>query len=114
MSRFQIDKFISHVEGSDRAVLDYVADPEGYVGAWEQRAKASRLPTPDSGTFTDEERVALIGMDHAGLYWMGAHPYVLWHFVEAIRVWAGDVTWPEMKERFREDIAPHGTVDFST
>ena len=51
MSRFQIDKFISFVEGSDQAVRDYVADPAAYVEAWEQRARRSRLPTPDSGTF---------------------------------------------------------------
>ena len=114
MSRFEVDKFISHVEGSDQAVLDYVADPEGYVIAWEHRATRSRLPTADSGRFTDVERTALIGMDHAELYRLGAHPYVLWHFVEAIRVWAGDATWPEIKERFRTDIEPHGTPDFWT
>lgn len=114
MSRFQIDKFIGFVEGSDQAVLDYVADPAGFVNAWEGRAARSRLPTPDSGTFTDEERAALIGIDHAELYRLGAHPYVLWHFVEAVRVWAGDATWPEMTERFRTDIEPHGTPDFST
>ncbi len=114
MSRFEIDKFISYVEGSDQAVLDYVADPERFVTAWEDRAMESRLPTADSGSFTGEERAALIGRDHAALYRLGAHPYVLWHFVEAIRVWAGDATWADMKERFRKDIAPHGAPDFST
>lgn len=114
MSRFQIDKFISYVEGSDQAVSDYAADPEGYVTAWEHRATRQRLPTPDSGTFTDSERAALVGRDHAELYRLGAHPYVLWHFVEAIRVWTGETSWPEMTERFREDIRPHGTSDFST
>lgn len=114
MSRFEIDKFISFVEGSDQAVLDYVADPAGYVTAWEQRAAVSRLPTPVSGRFTDEERAALVAMDHAELYRLGAHQYVLWHFVEAIRVWTGETTWPEMKERFRGDIAAHGSPDFST
>lgn len=114
MSRFQIDKFIGYVEGSDRAVREYVADPEGYVAAWEHRASLTRLPTSDSGTFTEQERAALVTMDHAELYRLGAHPYVLWHFVEAIRVWAGDATWTEMKELFRENIEPHGTPDFST
>lgn len=114
MSRFQIDKFISLVEGSDQAVLDYVADPEGFVAAWEERAASSRLPRSDAGTLTAEERAVLVNMDHAELYRLGAHPYVLWHFVEAVRVWAGDATWPEMKERFRADIEPHGSPDFST
>lgn len=114
MSRFEIDKFMSFVEGADQAVLDYVADPESFVAAWEQRAAAARLPTADSGSFTDDERAAFVSMDHAALYRLGAHPYVLWHFVEAIRVWAGEVTWPEMKERYRADTAPHDTPDFST
>ena len=114
MSRFQINKFISFVEGSDQAVLDYVADPEGFVAAWEERAASSRLPRPDAGTLTAEERAALVNRDHAELYRLGAHQYVLWHFVEAIRVWTGEVTWREMKERFRADIAPHGSPDFST
>ena len=114
MSRFQIDKFISYVEGSDEAVRRYVADPEGYVAAWEDRARHARLPTPDSGTFTDEERAALANGDHAELYRLGAHPYVLWHFTEAIRVWTGQTSWPEMKERFREDVLPYGTPWFGT
>lgn len=114
MSRFQVDKFISYVEGSDQAVLDYVADPQRYVAEWERQAMDSRLPTPNSGSFTDSERAALIGRDHAELYRLGAHPYVLWHFVEAIRVWTGETTWREMKERFRKDIAPHGSPDFTT
>lgn len=114
MSRFQINKFISFVEGSDETVREYVAHPEAYVAAWEQRARSSRLPTPDSGTFTDGERAALVARDHAELYRLGAHPYVLWHFVEAIRVWTGESIWPEMTERYREDIRPHGTPDFAT
>lgn len=114
MSRFEIDKFMSFVEGSDQAVLDYVADPESFVAGWEERAAASRLPLPDAGSFTDQERSAFVSRDHAELYRLGAHPYLLWHFVEAIRIWTGETTWPEMKERFREDIAPHGVPDFST
>jgi phospholipase/lecithinase/hemolysin len=105
MSRFEVDKFLSYVEGGDQEVIDYTADPEAYVAAWEGRAAASRLPLPDAGTFTDEERNALATRDHAELYRIGAHQYVLWHFVEAIRVWTGETTWVEMKERFRADIA---------
>lgn len=114
MSRYEIDKFISFVEGSDEAVRRYVADPAAYVAAWEERGRSSRLPTADSGTFTVEERVALITRNHGELYRLGAHPYVLWHFVEAIRVWTGETTWPEMKERFRDDIRPHASPDFAT
>lgn len=114
MSRFQVDKFITAVEASDDAVRAYTADPREFVDAWEARAGVSRLPTPDSGTFTHEERAALVACDHASLYRLGAHPYVLWHFVEAVRVWAGEATWPEMTARYRDDVAGLGTPDFTT
>ena len=105
MSRFEVDKFLSYVEGSDRAVRSYVEDPDGYVAGWESRRAESRLPVPDGGSFTEDERAALVTRDHAALYRLGAHPYVLWHFVEAIRVWTGEITWPEMTERYRADIS---------
>jgi hypothetical protein len=114
VSRFEIDKFMSFVEGSDHAVLEYVADPESFVAAWEERADASRLPRPDAGTFTDRERSAFVSRDHAELYRLGAHPYLLWHFVEAIRIWTKETTWPEMKERFRDDIAGIDHPGFAT
>lgn len=114
MSRFEINKFISFVEGSDQAVRDYVADPETFVAGWEERAAASRLPRPDGGMLDAQARAALVNRDHAELYRLGAHQYVLWHFVEAIRVWTGEVSWPEMKERYRTDIAPHAHPDIST
>lgn len=114
MSCFEIDKFIAYVEGSDDAVREYVADPARYVASWEERAETSRLPTADSCAFTPEERVAVERRDHAELYRMGAHPYVLWHFVEAVRVWTGEVTWLEMTAQYRTDVAPHGVPGFST
>ena len=114
MSRFQVNKFITWVEGLDSEVEAYAADPVGYVAAWEARAGASRLPTPDSGSFSEEERSALSDVNHGELYRLGAHPYMLWHFVEAVRVWAGDATWPEMKEQYRTDAIPHGYPDITT
>ena len=114
MSTYDINKFITYVEGSDAAVRAYTADPVTYVAAWENPAQASRLPTPDSGRFTDDERAALVTRDHAALYAMGAHPYMLWHFVEAVRVWTGEVTWPEMTERYRNDVRPHGVPSILT
>lgn len=114
MSRFQIDKFIAYVESSDEAVRSYVDDPAGFVAAWEERARRSRLPTADSGRFTDAERAAIVDRDHAELYRMGAHPYVLWHFVEAVRVWTGEATWPEMTARYRDDVRSHGVPDHAT
>ena len=95
---------MSFVESSDAEVLAYVADPGRYVTAWQKRAEANRLPTPDSGNLTDAERAALVARSHTDLYRLGAHPYLLWHFIEAIRVWTGEVSWPEMTARFRDDV----------
>ena len=89
MSRYQLNKFITWVEGLDAEVEAYSSDPAAYVDAWES-------------------------VDHGELYRLGAHPYMLWHFVEAVRVWAGDATWPEMKERYRADVIPHGYPDITT
>lgn len=114
MSRFTVNKFMSFVEGSDQAVLDYVEDPTSYVQHWEGRAREHRLPLPDSAMFTDGERSALERRDHREIYRLGGHPYLLWHFVEAIRVWTGETTWPDMKEQFRSDIAGIETPDHTT
>ena len=76
--------------------------------------RGARLCQVGNGGRLVDERVALITRNHGELYRLGAHPYVLWHFVEAIRVWTGETTWPEMKERFRDDIRPHGSPDFAT
>ncbi len=114
MSTFDIDKFIMHVEASDQQVRDYAADPTAFVAQWEERGLASRVPVADGGSLTANERRTLEERDYAELYRLGAHPYVLWHFVEAVFVWAGDVPWPEMNERFREAVAPLGYPDFST
>ena len=114
MSTYDLDKFIMYVEASDDQVRSYAADPEAFVARWEQRGLASRVPVDDGGSLSAGERQVLAEADYAELYRLGAHPYVLWHFVEAVFIWAGDVPWPEMNVRFREAVAPHGLPDFST
>lgn len=112
MSAFMIDKFIRTVEGSDENVAGYVADPAGFVAGWERRGAGSRVPVPDGGTLTPEEREAFVRRDYGELYRLGAHPYLLWHFTEA--VWIHEVPWPELKELYRQAVIPHGVPDFTT
>ena len=114
MERFQMSKFIAYVEASDAEVRKFVDDPSGYVAAWTERGAASRIPVPDGGALTTEAATALASVDYETLYRLGAHPYILWHFSEAVLVWAGDMTWPELKEQFRSAVAPHGNPDFTT
>lgn len=107
-----VDKLIRTIELSDDNVASYVADPAGFVHEWEQRGASSRVPIPDGGTLTDEERHAFVHRDYGELYRLRAHPYLLWHFIEA--VWIHEVPWPELKERYREAVIPHGLPDFTT
>lgn len=112
MSRYMVDKLIRTVEMSDANVAAYVADPPGFVAAWEERGRSSRVPVPDGGTLTAEERAAFATRDYGELYRLGAHPYLLWHFIEAVYI--HEVPWGELKERYREAVAPHGDPDFIT
>lgn len=114
MSKYDIDKFITYVEGSDDQVHEFVADPAAYVAAWLELGRSSRVPVPNGGHLAASEQQALVSIDYAELYRVGAHPYVLWHFTEAVLVWAGDLTWPELKELFREAITDYGRPDFAT
>ena len=67
-----------------------------------------------AGRLGSEAAGALGSIDYAALYRMGAHPYVLWHFAEAALVWAGELTWPELKEQFRSAVVADGNPDFTT
>lgn len=112
MSSYMIDKFIRTVELSDENVAAYVSDPPGFVAEWERRGAESRVPVPDGGRLTAEEREAFGRRDYGELYRLGAHPYLLWHFTEA--VWIHEVPWPELKEVYREAVRLHGLPDFTT
>ena len=114
MERFQINKFIAFVEASDDAVREFTADPPSYVAGWIERGAASRIPVADGGTLSEAAAEWLGAVDYASLYRVGAHPYILWHFAEAVLVWAGDKTWSELKEEFRSAVLADGNPDFTT
>ena len=114
MSRYDVDKFMRYVEGSDAEVRAFAADPRRYVDAWMRAGEESRLPPPDGGPLSEDERAALATRDPAALYGLGAHPYLLWHFLEAVWVWVGEKTWPELNEEYRAAVTPIGYPDFGT
>lgn len=107
-----VNKLIRTIEMSDANVKDYVSDPARYVKEWERRGSESRVPIPDGGQLTDEERRAFVARDYGELYRLGAHPYLLWHFIEAVYI--HEVPWPELKELYRDAVSPHGEPDFIT
>ena len=81
----------------------YVRDPAGFVAAWEQQEGQQLAP---------EERAALAARDYARLYALGAHPFLLWSFTEA--VWAHEVPREELVESYRTMARATGYPDFTT
>lgn len=109
MSKHMMNKMMRAVEMSDRAVTQYVADPAGFVDDWLNGSAGPDQPADDH-VLTDEERDAFANRDYGELYRLGAHPYLLWHFTEAVYI--HELPWPELKERYREAVRPHGYPDF--
>ncbi|WP_127794808.1 hypothetical protein [Agromyces sp. LHK192] len=113
MGKYLVDKFMRAVEMSDTEVSRYVADPRAYVEAWCAAPGGPDGPTDDRG-LTGPEREAFAGRDFERLYALGAHPYLLWHFTEAVysHEFTPESGWRALVERYRAAVAPHGHVDY--
>ena len=113
MTRYMIDKFMRSVELSDAEVAEYVADPAAYVERWLADA-ATPARASDDRELSDEERAAFAVRDFEALYALGAHPYLLWHFTEAVHAheFTPESGWRELVERYRAAVAPYGVVDY--
>lgn len=113
MSKYMIDKFIRFVELSDAHVQSYVADPGGFVRSWLSEQGGPEAATDDR-ELTDAEIAAFAARDYEALYALGAHPYLLWHFTEAVyeHEYTEGFGWRELVEKYRGAIAPHGLVDY--
>jgi hypothetical protein len=106
-----MNKFIRSVEMSDKAVAAYVADPVAFVENWlAQSATPDRVS--DDRVLSDVERKAFERIDYETLYALGAHPYLLWHWVEATHVPA--IAWPELNRQYKEKVARHGYPSYIT
>lgn len=108
MSAYMMNKFMRAVEMSDDAVRGYVADPAAFVAGWLGGAPGPDQ-RPDDRVLTAAERAAFEARDYGALYALGAHPYLLWHFTEAVYI--HETSWPELNERYREAVRPHGYPD---
>lgn len=109
MSKFMMNKFIRSVEMSDDALAAYIADKPAYVRRWlGESAPSSRVT--DDRVLTDAERRAFETFDYAALYALGAHPYLLWHWVEAVD--NRRHTFPDLNRIYKEAIAGHGYPSF--
>jgi len=103
MSKYLMNKLIHHVNMNEAAEKQYAANPREFVEQWEKTQKLK---------LTDEERDALATKNYAKLYALGAHPFTLWSFTEA--VWINDKPREELIRDYKEQAAKAGYPDFKT
>jgi len=103
MSKYLINKLIHHVNMNEVAEKEYKAKPRDFVEKWEKTQKLK---------FTAEEREALATKDYGKLYDLGAHPFTLWSFTEA--VWAHEIPREELVKDYKEKAAKAGYPNFKT
>ena len=75
MSKYLMNKLIHLVNMDEKAEEKYCANPRAFVEEWEKTQKLK---------LTAEEREALATKDYGKLYVLGAHPFTLWSFTEAV------------------------------
>lgn len=103
MSKYLMNKFIHHVNMNEAAEKEYKSDPAAFVAKWEKGEKLK---------FAAEEREALCNRDYGKLYALGAHPFTLWSFTEA--VWVHEVRREELVKDYKEKARAIGYPDFKT
>jgi len=95
MSKYQVDKLMREVILDLKTASAFKANPEKFL---------------DGRDLAEQERIALINVDYATLYSLGAHPFLLNGFTRL--VWKGDKA--ALNAEYRKNIAPFGYPDFST
>jgi hypothetical protein len=95
MSKYQVDKLMRESILDPKVASAFKADTEKFL---------------EGRGLTEEERKALIDVDYATLYRLGAHPFLLNGFIRL--VWKGDKA--ALNAEYRKNIAPHGYPDFGT
>jgi len=103
MSKYFMNKLIHHVNMNQAAEHDYTANPRAFVEKWEKTQKLK---------FTPVEREALTTKDYGKLYALGAHPFTLWSFTEA--VWVHEIPREELVKDYKERAAKAGYPNFKT
>jgi Aromatic-ring-opening dioxygenase LigAB, LigA subunit len=103
MSKYLMNKIIHHINMTEAAEKEYSSHPRAFVEKWEE---GQRLK------FTAEEREALAAKDYGKLYALGAHPFTLWSFTEA--VWVHEKPREELVKDYKEKAAKAGYPDFKT
>lgn len=103
MSKYLMNKFIHYVNMNEGAEKEYKTNPRAFVEAWEKGEKLKLAP---------EEREALSHRDYAKLYALGAHPFTLWSWTEA--VWVHEIPREVLVKDYKEKTGKIGYPDFKT
>jgi len=103
MSKYVVNKFIHLVNMNEWAEKEYKADAVAFVDKWEKGEKLK---------LSAEERDALATRDYGKLYALGAHPFMLWSFTEA--VWVDEIPREELVKDYKEKAANAGYPNFKT
>lgn len=103
MSKYLMNKLIHLVNMNETAEKEYKSNPRAFVEKWEKTQKLKLDP---------EEREALACKDYGKLYALGAHPFTLWSFTEA--VWVHEIPREELVKDYKEKAAKAGYPEFKT
>src|SRR5512141_600117 len=103
MSKYLMNKLIHHVNMNEAAEKAYKDAPRAFVQNWEKEQKLK---------LTAEEREALATKDYGKLYALGAHPFTLWSFTEA--VWVEEMPREELVKDYKQKAAKAGYPNFKT
>jgi Aromatic-ring-opening dioxygenase LigAB, LigA subunit len=103
MSKYLMNKLIHYVNMNEAAEHEYARNPCAFVDKWEQTQKLKLTP---------EEREALGSKDYGKLYALGAHPFTLWSFTEA--VWSMEKPREELVADYKQKAAQAGYPNFKT
>ena len=103
MSKYLMNKLIHLVNMDEQAEEKYTANPRDFVEKWEKTQRLKLEP---------EEREALATKDYGKLYALGAHPFTLWSFTEA--VWIHEKGREELVADYKAKAAKAGYPNFKT
>ncbi len=103
MSKYLVNKFMHRVNMNEEAEKQYKSSPAAFVEKWEQGEKLKLSP---------EEREAFSKRDYGRLYALGAHPFLLWSFTEA--VWVQEKPREALVKDYKEKARAAGYPDFKT
>ena len=103
MSKYLMNKLIHLVNMNEEAEKEYKARPREFVERWEKTQTLRLEP---------EEREALATRDYGRLYALGAHPFTLWSFTEA--VWVHEKPRDELVADYKAKAAKAGYPSFKT